>query len=373
MTPQLLSRREFRERCLERDDGTCLVPWCGEDADEVHHIIERALWDDGGYYMANGASVCNDHHQYAEENLIPPHAFWRWIEADPLTPEGIPTNINKWGDESFTRGETLNTPPHEELREYHKYPSSRHLLPLYWQSERGTVEERTGRDDTGLQTVEPFLDTPLVITEKMDGGNTMLVKDQDEPVRARNGSQADHESYDMLKQLYWENDVYSALPEHLQVFGEWLYAKHSIHYGCDCDPECDDVGTRLGVGGLDNTYGERAYFQVFGAFDTRYNLWLSWPETEQVASTIGFPTVPEVESTGVFDTPMYEDKHVFEYDVLSTAERIVDNGGEGIIVRSKFPFHYGQFGQRLGKYVRPNHVDGDADHWKYTEQVPNRL
>lgn len=375
--PKLLSRTEFRERCLDRDDGDCLVPWCRQDADEVHHIIERALWDDGGYYKANGASVCNHHHQYAETNDIPPHAFWRWLDVEPLTPEGIPANVNKWGpgdpQHAEPRGKTFNTPPHEDLRDFHKYPSSRHLLPLYWESDRGTVEERTGRDDTGLQTVEPFVGIPLVVTEKMDGGNTMLVKDREEPVRARNGSQANHESYDLLKQLYWEHDVYSALPEHLQVFGEWLYAKHSIHYGCDCDEACEDVGTPLSLS-LDKDYGERAYFQVFGVFDTRYNLWLSWRETKLVARRIGFPTVPvRVKSGGSSDDPMFEDEHTFKHSVLQTAEKTVDEGGEGIVVRSKFPFHYGQFSQRLGKYVRPNHVEEDAEHWSHRPVVPNRL
>lgn len=733
----ILSRREFRERCVDRDDGKCLVPWCSSrvtaDPDgpgEVHHIIERALWDDGGWYAKNGASVCNDHHQYAEENFIPPHAFWRWLDVEPLTPEGMPTNINKWGPDEQRRGETLDTPPHEDLREFHKYPSTRHLLPLYWQSSRGTVEERTGRDDTGLQTVEPFLGVPLAITEKMDGclpynqevitkeqgavkigkvvnqkmdvkvlsynfttgekeyrpvvnhfrngktdnwlrvehdgdsqssrivvtpnhemylsdgstklagelepgdelassvaglsgeqeelvvgsmlgdahlqyrdnpddvgeklrnpfikeahsieqseyvqwkceifgglvnntytrksvfnedfeetkkmcfatqtlpslqkfkdfvaddggrtlpdwvelspkslavwycddgsvltsdaqrpraqfatncfshcdcekliemlqnfgvngrvadygkgprieitadgtealfeeiapyipecmsykvpeeyrvercewngtssnmehfevteiteaetfspikfdievegnhnyfssqvlvsnSNAMLVKDMDEPVRARNGAQADHESFDLLKQLYWENDVYAELPEHIQVFGEWLYTKHSIHYGCDCNEECEDTAAPLGTL-VDGDYGDQAYFQVFGAFDTRYNLWLSWPEVEQVADTLGFPTVPLVRTSGETDYVRFTDEYVLKQGLLGVAEDRVDAGGEGIVVRWQFPYHWGQFDRALGKYVRPNHVKTD-DHWTRQDLPANRL
>lgn len=388
---QLLERHAFREQALDRDGGQCLVPWCGEDADEVHHIIERSLWSDGGYYLNNGASVCNHHHQYAEENYIAPHSFWRWLGVEDIpVPEGtagdrigVPEDrneqalsfpadgpgtlyaFNKWG-------EALDTPPHEDLRDFHKYPSSRHMLPLYWKSERGTAEERTGRDDTGLTDLEPFVGVPLVITEKMDGGNAMLVKDQENPVRARNGSQAKHQSFDLLKQLYWENDVYSTLPENLQVFGEWLYAKHSIHYGCDCDPECEDVASSLSTAVAD-WYDNEAYFQIFGIFDTRYNLWLSWPETLQWSTDIGFPTIFEYKSSEDFDRPMFEDKQTAKRKLLKWAEKTVDGGGEGIVVRSKFGFHYGQFGQRLGKYVRPDHVQPSDDHWKYSEQTQNKL
>lgn len=352
-------RDDFREDCVERDGGECLVPWCDSPVTvdpsgpgEVHHIIERELWAEGGYIADNGASVCNLHHRFAETNDIPPQAFWRWAGIeDPPLPDGVDFDSDKWG-------ESFDTPPHEDLRDFHKYPSSRHLLPLYWQSERGTAAERTGRDDTGLTGVSSFLETPLVCTVKMDGSNAMLVKDADEPVRARNGSQANHDSFDQLKQLYWHKDVYAELPENLQVFGEWLYAKHSIHYGCSCDEPCEDVGPGL-----------RDYFQVFGIFDTDYNMWLSWPETEHWAKRLGFTTTPLVEEH-TLDKNSFDNAQQFVMHYTNEAERIVDEGHEGIVIRSKFPFHYGQFSTRLGKYVRPNHVKTD-EHWSHQSLTQN--
>lgn len=341
-----MSREDFRIACVERDGGECVIPWCHEpvmkkpdSAGEIHHLIERRLWESGGYVKGNGACVCNYHHRHAEKNHIPPAAFWRWVgvEDPPLPKDILNPNVDKWGA-------SFGKPPHTTLREYYKYPSTRHLLPLYWQSERGTAAERTGRDDTGLTEVGSLLGVPLVCTIKMDGSNAMLVADADTPVRARNGREAPHESFDMLKDLYWEKNVYEELPDHLQVFGEWLYAKHSIKYEGD---------TAL-----------RGYFQVFGVFDTRYNLWLSWPEVEHWAERLGFVTTPVVEETAI------EDKHQFVQHFTEVAERIVDEGHEGIIIRWKFPFHYGQFGEALGKYVRPNHVQTD-EHWSHQEVERN--
>jgi hypothetical protein len=55
-------RQQFRATVFSRDDKTCLVPWCERDADDAHHIIERARWADSGYVTDNGASLCNPHH-----------------------------------------------------------------------------------------------------------------------------------------------------------------------------------------------------------------------------------------------------------------------------------------------------------------------
>lgn len=52
---KLLSRDEFRESVFARDRYKCI--FCGKQAEETpegkldaHHIIERRLWSDGGYY-----------------------------------------------------------------------------------------------------------------------------------------------------------------------------------------------------------------------------------------------------------------------------------------------------------------------------------
>lgn len=360
------NRKEFREQCLERDNHQCVIPWCTRSADDVHHIIERSEWNNGGYIINNGASVCNPHHRYAENNQIPPQAFWQWINVDEKpTPNGLDINIDKWG-------KSFETPPWEDIRDRIKYQSTRHLLPLYWYDDETKAKTRVEHDDTGVQSVEDFVGVPLVITHKMDGSNCMLVNDTTNPVRARNGKKPEDTMRPLYRDggLYWEKEVSRKLPDNLQVFGEWLYAKHSIHYGCDCDDPCEDVGPNLTE--LVDYEDESAYFQIFGVYNNRENIWLSWPETEKVADELGFPTTPVIYMEDNNDEATFKTKHEARRKLISYAREVVDNGGEGIVVRSKFPFHYDQFERRIGKYVRENHVNTD-EHWKHTETIENNL
>jgi len=299
--------------------------------------------------MENGASVCNTHHRYAETNHIPPQAFWRWIDGpttytEPRTPDDMSVHVDKWGD-------PFEEAPWKEHRQYAKYPSSRHLPFSHPQDQ----------DDTSHGTLDPFLDVPLVVTVKMDGGNAMLVKDQENPVRARNGRHARHESFDLFKSEYWDKNLYEKIPPYIQIFGEWIYAKHSIHYGCDCADPCDDIGPALDD-----------YFQVFGVRDTRYDLWVSWPEVEAWAHEIGYPTTPVISCAPAHDQGTFTKTNIAWDRLMSLSHSLVDMGHEGLVVRPKFPLHWGQYTDALGKFVREGHVTEDVEHWSHREVVPNR-
>jgi hypothetical protein len=64
----LLSRDEFREGVFKRDKYKCVC--CKAEGQDAHHIIERRLFPDGGYYLGNGATLCGDCHLKAEQTLI---------------------------------------------------------------------------------------------------------------------------------------------------------------------------------------------------------------------------------------------------------------------------------------------------------------
>ena len=77
----LLTRDKFREGVFERDNHKCVI--CQAPAQDAHHIIERRLFPDGGYYLDNGSSLCGDCHYKAEQTVITPQEIrelghWRW-------------------------------------------------------------------------------------------------------------------------------------------------------------------------------------------------------------------------------------------------------------------------------------------------------
>lgn len=65
---KLLSREKFNELCKKRDKHHCV--FCDDTNIVVHHIIDRKLFSDGGYYLDNGASVCDEHHWICEKTDI---------------------------------------------------------------------------------------------------------------------------------------------------------------------------------------------------------------------------------------------------------------------------------------------------------------
>ena len=59
-------------------------------------------------------------------------------------------------------------------------------------------------------------------------------------------------------------------------------------------------------------------------------------------------------------------------DVQKIGAGLVAGGQEGFVVRSTYPFYYGQFGENVAKYVRPNHVTTDV-HWSKQPIVKNEV
>ena len=68
----LLTREEFKKQVFAKTDGKCCVPYCSCKAVDAHHIMDRKLWSNGGYYLSNGAALCQKHHLDAEKGIITP-------------------------------------------------------------------------------------------------------------------------------------------------------------------------------------------------------------------------------------------------------------------------------------------------------------
>jgi hypothetical protein len=65
-----LVREVWRASVFGRDRNRCVM--CNNPAVDVHHIIDRSAFEDGGYDINNGVSLCERHHLEAEQGSITP-------------------------------------------------------------------------------------------------------------------------------------------------------------------------------------------------------------------------------------------------------------------------------------------------------------
>ena len=108
---KLLGRDGFRTAVFHRDGGICVC--CGEEAVDAHHILERRLFSDGGYYLANGAALCSACHLEAECTLISPEEIRRAAGIhEVLLPPGFPAGLayDKWGNPCLSDGRRRRGP-----------------------------------------------------------------------------------------------------------------------------------------------------------------------------------------------------------------------------------------------------------------------
>lgn len=333
---RLLTRDQFREAVFERDRHLCVV--CGSPAQDAHHILERRLWSDGGYYLANGASVCGPCHLRCERTEISVEEI---REAAGITRPVIPGHLyhdlayDKWGniimangnrlrgelfnDESVQKilgeGRIAGTPVLELFTNRVKYPRTHHLP---WSP--GITE-----DDRVLHDMSAFVDQRIIVTEKMDGENTTWYRDG---THARSVDGRGHPSRDWCKNLWAA--ISGEIPEGWRICGENLYARHSIHYD-----------------------GLPTYFMGFSIWDETNNC-LGWDETIEWFQLLGITPVP------VLYDGIYDEKTIRSlYDI----KRDWDSR-EGYVVRTARGFSYGEFRRCVGKFVRPNHV-ATTKHWMF--------
>ena len=346
MNDILLDRDTFRESVFKRDGHLCVI--CGQPAIDAHHIIERRLFSNGGYFLDNGASLCEKHHLEAEmtvlecdvirsaagiKSVVIPEHFYEDVEYDKWGNQILKNNTRLKGelfdDESVQKilkaGNVLN-----QFTDYVKYPRTYHLP---W-------SPGMNRDDRMMTDTNIFRGQMVMICEKLDGENTTWYTDR---MTARSLETSSHPSRDWVKNL-WAQHAYN-IPQGWRVCGENMYAKHAIHY------------TKAKFNAL------KSYFYAFSIWDER-NMCLSWTETMDWLTLLGIEPVP-VYYYGVYDI-----------DVISEFNNKMEaNPGtvEGYVIRLAREYHYSEFREVCGKYVRKNHVQNNHGHWTQQKIIKNEL
>lgn len=101
----LLSRSDFKDQVFARSKGLCVL--CGAPAVDAHHILDRKLYPDGGYYLSNGAAVCAPCHLDCEHTRVSVEQVRQAAGIpNPVLPPGLdPTALyDKWGNRLWPSG-----------------------------------------------------------------------------------------------------------------------------------------------------------------------------------------------------------------------------------------------------------------------------
>ena len=177
----------------------------------------------------------------------------------------------------------------------------------------------------------------IIHTEKLDGENTCL--NQYGVFARSHAAPTRHPWANYLKERWQfiKNDLGD-----LEIFGENIYAIHSIEYR-----EIEQ------------------HFYVFGirVLDT----WLSWEETQFYAALLDFPTVPTLLSVQPKEQNTYESQILNLVQHQSGFQSIDVHtqqpcSMEGIVSRNMAEYSVTDFKKNVFKYVRKDHVKTD-EHW----------
>ncbi|HTI72333.1 MAG TPA: RNA ligase family protein [Candidatus Limnocylindria bacterium] len=229
-----------------------------------------------------------------------------------------------------------------------KYPRTPHLF-----GSRGTEDDK----HMGLRESEAFIADPsLIVEEKVDGTNVGLHFTSAGRMvlqcRGHEITEGMHPQYDLFKQ--WTSVkrpvLESMLGDAFILYGEWLYAKHSVHY--------------------------RAlphYFFEFDIYDKDAGRFFDLSTRLDMLEGTGIHTVPVVHQGTVKAGALAELIGVSAFDAMfdNPMTGRLDNLMEGIYVRTEAE----GFVTGRAKLVRPEFVEKvkQSEHWQHRAMVPNLL
>lgn len=232
--------------------------------------------------------------------------------------------------------------------DFSKFPRTPHLF-----GSKGTDDDK----HLGESESNKFIaDQSLIVEEKIDGTNVGIhFSASGEQVLQCRGhliTEGMHPQYDLFKQ--WAMVKRAVLEEMLRdryiLFGEWVYARHTIHYR-----------------------NLSHYFFEFDIYDKQNQVFLDLETRLGMLAETGIQTVPVVHmgelkrsELGDLIGPSKFGSH-FENPINNRVDQLM----EGIYLRTE---SRGVVTGRA-KFVRPEFVEKikQSTHWQYQQMVPNLL
>lgn len=337
--PQLLTRDQFRNNVFERDNNQCVL--CDLLAQDVHHILERRLFSDQGYYIDNGASVCGSCHIKCEETTI---SVEEVRQAAGIKKIILPEHFykdqlyDKWGNIILNNGQRLcgelfNDDSVQKILNKGKFLDNFTHFVKYPRTFHTPWSPGLHNDDRVHKTMDQFEGNQVVVTEKLDGENTTCYQDH---IHARSINSGGHKSRNWVKAFHgqFQGDI----PLGWRINGENMYAKHSIAY--------ENLET---------------YFYGFSIWNEK-NECLSWDETLEWFQLLNIIPCPV----------LYEG--IYDYNKIRNIDKEMNfDMHEGYVIRIRDSFNYKDFRKYVAKFVRKGHVQ-TVQHWKTGQRViPNKL
>ena len=229
-----------------------------------------------------------------------------------------------------------------------KYPRTPHLF-----GSKGTDDDKhLSRPES-----EAFIADPsLIVEEKLDGTNVgihfapngrMVLQ-----CRGHEITEGMHPQYDLFKQ--WSSvkrpTLETMLSDRFILYGEWLYAKHSILY------------RKL-----------PHYFFEFDIYDKEGRHFLTLETRMRMLENTGIQTVPIVHRGGASAEQLQELIRASKFDSAfeNPITHQVDKLMEGLYCRTEAVDQV----TRRAKMVRPEFVEKvkQSEHWQHQRMIPNRL
>jgi hypothetical protein len=232
--------------------------------------------------------------------------------------------------------------------EFVKYPRTPHLF-----GSKGTDDDKRMSEAESIQFIA---DHSLIVEEKIDGTNVGIHFTPDGKMvlqcRGHLIAHGMHPQYDLFKQ--WTAVKAATIEKRLEdryiLFGEWVYARHSVHY------------RQL-----------PHYFFEFDIYDKDQEDFLCLEKRLSLMEGAGIETVPVVHqgTIGREELQNLIGPSQFDSEFENPLTRCTDNLMEGLYLR----IEAGGSVSGRAKFVRPEFVEKvkQSTHWQHQAMVPNLL